>query len=151
MAALRVAAGGKGLSGNQAKSILVIDDERLYCEAIADILQARGYATSLAHTGRDGMDSLERLRPDLVIADVMMPDMDGISLLRLARQRMDGRAPAWVVCSAKVSTSDRAAALSSGADAFLPKPFTMQELLHTINLVLGGRGLHAPTGPIVAA
>lgn len=116
--------------------ILVIDDERLYCQAIADILMTRGYEPQMAHSAQAGLQAIDQFHPHVVIADVMMPDMDGITLLRQALARGNGHRPAWVVCSAKVSAYDRANALQAGADAFLAKPFSLQDLLNTVTSVL---------------
>jgi len=121
--------------------ILVIDDERLYCQAIAEILATRGYDAQTAHSAHAGLQAIERYHPHVVIADVMMPDMDGISLLREAIALSNGHHPAWVVCSAKVSAYDRANALQAGADAFLAKPFSLQDLVRTVASVLAQ---HAP-------
>jgi two-component system response regulator MprA len=138
-------AGGSGLTQGILQRILVIDDERLYCEAITDILLTRGFETRMVHSARAGLQEIERFRPQLVIADVMMPDMDGICLLREALARCNGRRPGWVVCSAKVSAYDRTQALEAGADAFLAKPFSLQDLMRTVSEVLALRStLAAP-------
>jgi len=132
------------LTQGSTPRILVIDDERLYCEAIAEILLTRGYEAKMVHSAKAGLQEIERFQPRVVIADVMMPDMDGISLLREALARCNGRRPSWVVCSAKVSAYDRAIALEAGADAFLAKPFSLQDLLRTVTDVLA---LRSPQGP----
>ncbi len=137
------------MTAEQTARVLVIDDERLYCQAIADILHARGFEAQLAHTARAGLQAIDLFRPDLVIADVMMPDMDGISLLRESIAHTNGKRPGWVVCSAMVSDYDRANAMQAGADAFLAKPFTLQDLMHTVELVLTAR--RDPARPPLAA
>jgi len=127
------------LTSEATPRVLVIDDERLYCQAIADILVSRGYDAQMEHSAQAGLQAIERYKPHVVIADVMMPDMDGISLLREAMARNNGSRPAWVVCSAKVSAYDRANALQAGADAFLAKPFSLQDLMRTVSSVLAQR------------
>jgi len=130
------------LTQRNSQRILVIDDERLYCEAITDILLTRGFEARMVHSAKAGLQEIERFQPQVVIADVMMPDMDGICLLREALARCNGRRPSWVVCSAKVSAYDRANALEAGADAFLAKPFSLQDLLRTVTDVLALRSPH---------
>jgi DNA-binding response OmpR family regulator len=138
-----IRAGGPELTAEGIPRVLVIDDERLYCQAIADILGTRGYEAQTAHTAKAGLQAIDWFHPDVVIADVMMPDMDGITLLRQAMAHLNGRRPAWVVCTAKVSAYDRANALQAGADAFLAKPFSLQDLVRTVTGVLALRSPQA--------
>ncbi len=99
-----------------------------YCDIIADILESYGFSTHIAYSANEALTILENIIPDLVLLDVMMPEIDGLTVVRSIRDN-----PAWVeipvvVASAKVLTEDRTAALEAGADAFLAKPFSAHEL-----------------------
>ena len=112
-----------------AKSaILVVDDEIIYCDVITDILESYGFVTHVAHNSVDALSLLESITPDLVLLDIMMPEIDGLTVVRRIRSR-----PGWIditviVVSAKVLSEDRTAAFNAGANAFLPKPFSTHEL-----------------------
>jgi CheY-like chemotaxis protein len=108
-------------------AILVVDDEETYCDVIADILESYGFGIHIAYSAFEAFALLESITPDLVLLDVMMPEVDGLTVLRQMRSH-----PKWtdipvVVASAKVLSEDRSAALEAGADLFLPKPFTVKE------------------------
>lgn len=111
-----------------APCVLVVDDEPTFCVVMGDILHALGCDVVFAHSAGDALRTLETLEPDLVLTDVMMPDVDGLSLLRRLRAE-----PAWshlptIVVSAKAMQEDAIAARSAGADGWLPKPFSIKDL-----------------------
>lgn len=121
--------------GSQA-SVLVVDDEPDFCQVVKEILSIDGMHVSEAHSVIQALAALASQVPDLVLTDVMMPDIDGLDLVRSLRSE-----PSWsdipaVVVSARVLDEDRAAALMAGANAFLPKPFTARELRETIRPLL---------------
>jgi CheY-like chemotaxis protein len=117
-------------------SVLVVDDEPDFCQVVKEILSIDGMLVSEAHSVIQALATLAHQAPDLVLTDVMMPDIDGLDLVRSLRSE-----PSWsdiptVVVSARVLEEDRAAALQAGANAFLPKPFTARELRETIRPLL---------------
>ncbi|MEX0787905.1 MAG: response regulator [Anaerolineales bacterium] len=112
----------------QAPCVLVVDDEPTFCVVMGDILHAFGCDVVFAHSAGEALRILETLVPDLVLTDVMMPDVDGLTLLRRLRAE-----PAWshlptIVVSAKAMQEDAIAARSAGADGWLPKPFAIKDL-----------------------
>jgi len=117
------------------KTILIVDDEKAYCEAIAEILVHMGFSVALSYSAEEAVRSLERMIPDVMLIDIMMPEVDGLSLLRQIKTNTSLLGTPFVVVSAKVMPADRAAAWIAGADAFLPKPFTMDELIEIIEYV----------------
>jgi CheY-like chemotaxis protein len=124
-----------GKTGSQA-SVLIVDDEPDFCQVVKEILSIDGMLVSEAHSVIQALAALAHKVPDLVLTDVMMPDIDGLDLVRSLRSE-----PSWsgipaVVVSARVLEEDRAAALQAGANAFLPKPFTARELRETIRPLL---------------
>ena len=117
-------------------TVLVVDDEPGFCRIVSDILQAKGFIVLEANSVPQALLQLESVIPNLLLVDVMMPQIDGLQLVeQLAND------PKWlntkiVVTSAKVEASNRMASWERGADAFLPKPFQAKELLDVIDYVL---------------
>ena len=108
--------------------ILIVDDERPYVDLLGELLEKYGLE---AHTAYDAGDALFRLRakkPDLILMDLKMPQMDGLSLIdRLRSERKWQKIPIIVV-SAKTGREDQKAALDAGANRFLTKPFSSHDL-----------------------
>jgi two-component system KDP operon response regulator KdpE len=127
--------------------LLVVDDEPAILAAMAPMLRARGYEVATAMSGRVALESVDRFRPDLVILDLGLPDLDGGEVCRLIR---DGQATPIIVVSARGAEKDKVAALDAGADDYVTKPFGAEELLARIRAALR-RAEREPTasGPIV--
>lgn len=121
--------------------ILVVDDEMAFCNVVCEILNELGYEARYALNARQALEVLNHAAPDLILADVMMPDMDGLSFVRNLRQQPQWVATPMAIVSAKATSEDRQAALDSGATAFLAKPFSAQDLE-----VLVKELLNHPTG-----
>ena len=92
------------------------------------MLESYGFVTHVAYNAVDALSLLESVTPNLVLLDIMMPEIDGLTVIRRIRSRPDWVDLPVIVVSAKVLTEDRSAALNAGADAFLPKPFSAHEL-----------------------
>lgn len=119
-------------------SVLVIDDEPSFCFAISEILTLEGYHVHQAHTARQAFAILEELVPDLILTDVMMPGIDGLTFLRRLRQHPSLAAVPTIAISAKAMKADVAAAREAGADEYLAKPFSAEDLRRTISAQLNG-------------
>ncbi len=113
--------------------ILLVDDEVAIQRATAPLLRSRGYTVTVAGSGRDAIDAFERERPDLVILDLGLPDMDGIEVCRQVRERAD---TPIVVLSARGAEKDKVAALDQGADDYVTKPFGPEELMARVRAAL---------------
>lgn len=109
-------------------AILVVDDEVTYCDVIAEILEAYGFATHIAYSVAEALDLLDTITVNLVLLDVMMPEIDGLTMLRQLRFHSEWTDIPVIVASARVSPEDVSVAFEAGADIFLPKPFTAKEL-----------------------
>ena len=124
--------------------VLVVDDEENITFLAASALQLAGMETATAATGRDALDQIARWRPDAVVLDVMLPDLDGFSLLR--RVRDNGNDVPVVFLTARNATEDRVRGLSDGGDDYLVKPFEVAELVVRVQLRLRRAGAPASTG-----
>ncbi|HET9723445.1 MAG TPA: response regulator [Actinomycetota bacterium] len=116
-----------------ATSVLVVDDEPQVVWMLRFSLEAEGYQTISAGDGRDALDQIRRHRPKVVLLDIMMPVMDGWSVLEELRTLAAGERPRVVVVSARASTRDREKAIALGADAFVAKPFNVDDLLDVVH------------------
>ncbi len=110
-------------------TILVIDDDDSIRKVIVAALQNEGYDVISAENGREALDRIAEATPDLIISDVMMPDMDGMTLLSQLRSEQSTRGIPLILVTARGSTSSVIAGLNLGADDYLVKPFVMSELL----------------------
>ena len=113
--------------------ILLVDDEVSIQRAMAPLLRSRGYGVTVVGSGREALDAFERERPDLIILDLGLPDMDGVDVCRQVRNRSD---TPIVVLSARGAEKDKIAALDQGADDYVTKPFGPEELMARVRAAL---------------
>ncbi|MCP1638375.1 DNA-binding response OmpR family regulator [Streptococcus gallinaceus] len=112
--------------------ILVVEDERSIAEALKAILEREGYQVSLAFDGESGLDEIISAVYDLVLLDLMLPKLDGLSVLRKARA-LDIDVP--VIClTARSQLDDKVTGLDQGADDYITKPFEVDELLARVRV-----------------
>ncbi len=109
-------------------TVLVVDDEPAFCTVVCEILRTYGFTPYPALNARQAIALLGDMTPDIILTDVMMPDVDGLSMIRRLRSHPELSAIPTIVLSAKSEPEDLNAAFEAGADACLPKPFTAQEL-----------------------
>lgn len=107
--------------------VLLVEDERRMAEAIAQVLKKNNYSIDLAHDGQYGLDCAMSGIYDMIVLDIMLPMLDGISVLRELRN--SGIATPVILLTAKGDTEDKVRGLDSGADDYLAKPFQTDELL----------------------
>ncbi len=125
--------------------ILIIEDERPIAELLKYSLEREGYQVRMAHTGADGLAAIAAKTPALILLDLMLPDMDGLSICRQVTEQR--RAPIIIV-SAKNDQVDKIIGLEYGADDYITKPFDIREVLLRIQSVLRRGGAASPqTGP----
>jgi len=119
-----------------AKRILVVDDTRLNAEILSDALQGRGYQVFKTHTGRDALGLAAAERPDAILLDVMMPDMDGIEVCRRLKSDSQLRVIPVILVTAKGLDQDVIAGLNAGADDYVAKPFNKDVLAARLRAAL---------------
>jgi two-component system OmpR family response regulator len=119
--------------GGQAK-LLVVDDEPSLQDVVATSMRFLGYQVSVAGTGRDAVRRATEERPDLIILDIMLPDFDGLEVMR--RVRASGLDAGVVFLSARDTPADKIAGLTAGGDDYVTKPFGLEELAARVSAVL---------------
>lgn len=115
------------------KTILVVEDEASIAEVVSLYLKRAGYNVQIAADGRQALNILERQIPDFVILDLMLPEVDGLSLTRWLRDRSD---VPIIMLTARREEIDRISGLEMGADDYVVKPFSPQELVSRVRAVM---------------
>ncbi len=118
------------------KKILVIEDSKPFRNQILKQLESKGFYTIAAENGFDGIKLAKEQLPDLVICDILMPDLDGYSVLIALRQNPDTAIIPFIFVTAKVTRSDLRKGMVLGADDYLTKPFTAEELIASVTTQL---------------
>jgi len=108
------------------ETILIVEDEPSLQETLAYNLKKEGYTVEAVGDGRAALESARRLKPDLIILDIMLPEMDGFEVARILRKEMT---TAILMLTARDDVIDRVVGLEVGADDYLTKPFSMRELI----------------------
>jgi DNA-binding response OmpR family regulator len=116
-----------------AEKILVVEDEITLQETLAYNLKRQGYEVETASDGADALEDARRLRPDLIVLDIMLPGMDGFEVCRVLRQEMNTPV---LMLTARDDEIDRVVGLEVGADDYMTKPFSMRELLARVKAML---------------
>ncbi len=111
------------------KRLLLIDDDPNLILLVKDYLEFRGYEVITAENGREALEVLQQEIPDMIICDVMMPEMDGYALVEHVRQNPNTSWIPVLFLSAKGQSQDRVKGLSTGADVYMVKPFEPEELV----------------------
>jgi CRP-like cAMP-binding protein len=119
-----------------AKTILVIDDNNDLRENTAEILDLAGYKTLTAENGKRGVEVATREKPDVIVCDIMMPELDGYGVLHLLRKNPDTQNIPFIFLTAKTERSDFRKGMEMGADDYVTKPFEDIELLNAIEVRL---------------
>jgi DNA-binding response OmpR family regulator len=117
------------------KNILIVEDERYIAEAEKLILE-NDFDVHLAKDGIEGLDKMKRIRPDVVILDIMLPKMDGFQLCQKIREDKTLKNTKIVMVTSKNQEADEEYGMDTGADDYIMKPFEPAELMHVINQVL---------------
>ena len=129
-------------TGPAGKStILVVEDEIGIARMVQVLLEARGFATLVSHSGEEALHRLEEQSPDLILLDVMMPGMDGYEVCRRIKAEPRWRHMPVVMLTAKDTTRDMVHGLEIGADDYITKPFNTDELIARIKVLLRVRGM----------
>ena len=115
--------------------VLVVDDEESITQLLCTALRYEGFTTASAGTGREALGTASSFRPDLVLLDVMLPDIDGFEVHRRLTGSGTPRLPV-IFLTARRETDDRIRGLTIGADDYVVKPFSLEELIARVRAVL---------------
>ena len=120
-----------------SKTIMIVDDELNILVPLQFLMEQNGFRVVLAQSGRDALEALEKSKPNLILLDIMLPDLDGYEIFQMIRAN-----PAWdgikvIFLTAKNRDGDIAKGLNLGVDAYVTKPFSNAELLATVNALTG--------------
>ncbi len=124
--------------------VLVVDDEPNITELLAMALRYEGFTVKTATTGRAALSAVSQFAPALVILDIMLPDIDGLEVLR--RLNSAGHKVPIIFLTAKDSTEDKVHGLTIGGDDYVTKPFSIEELMARVRVVLRRHGASGPDG-----
>jgi len=122
--------------------ILIAEDEVSIAKALKVMLEKNKYAVDIVHNGSDALDYIEQFSYDALVLDIMMPGMDGLSVLKQARR--NGITTPTLFLTAKGEIEDRVTGLNAGADDYLPKPFAAQEFLARVRALTRRSGVYTP-------
>jgi len=135
-----------GISSQAPVRILVVQDEPGLSSSLSYILEAGGYKVQIVGSGEEALRIFPELRPDLVLLDIILPDLSGLEVCRQIRASTVTPQPAVVILTAQTGESDRVAGFEVGADDFVTKPFSLRELMLRIQIRLQARRTGEPTG-----
>jgi CheY-like chemotaxis protein len=125
-----------------AGKILIVDDEAQNLELLRSMLQSSGWDVITASNGRDALESVQSRKPDAIVLDMVMPEMDGFQVARSLKSHPDYRCIPIVAATSLSSRADRQRCFAAGCDEFMAKPFTagrLQQLL--LSLTLGDQAI----------
>lgn len=134
---------------NETIKILLAEDERTLAMIIKDTLEGQGFSVNVASDGEEALSMLEAYKPDVLVADVMMPRLDGYELVRRIR-KTDQQTPV-IFLTARSAVNDVVHGFEMGANDYLKKPFGMQELIVRIKALLGRACTVAPQAEATTA
>jgi two-component system alkaline phosphatase synthesis response regulator PhoP len=119
------------------KTIMVVDDNPDIITIVKTILEGRGFNVFSASSGPELLTMLATQKPDLIILDIMMPEMDGLEVLTRLKGKTETSTIPVILLTAKVQYEDVLGGYKLGADYYITKPFTSTQLVNGINLLLG--------------
>ena len=121
---------------SDAPRVLVVDDERSITDLVSMALRYEGLQVEVANAGRQALESISRFRPQLMVLDVMLPDLSGFEVLeRMARDGIGGRVPVLFL-TARDTLDDKLRGFTLGGDDYMTKPFSVEELIVRVRAIL---------------
>ena len=118
-------------------TVLVVDDNEQNVQIMSTMLMSRGFEVRIARDGKGALQSVKQYPPDLILLDLMMPEMDGMEVLDHLKSDPRSAAIPVVMVTAKTQDEDLLAGYRGGAEYYLTKPFTARQLLYAVTHVLG--------------
>ena len=122
------------------QKVLVVDDNPDAIAIVRSALEARGYTVNTAERGSTALASVEADPPDVILLDIMMPDMSGLQVLEKLKATPSTAGIPVILVTAKTQDDDVISGYTVGAEYYITKPFTTRQLMYGVNLVLGQQG-----------
>ena len=119
------------------KKILIVDDELSILVPLKFLLEKNSFSVELAQSGRDALDIITQSKPDLILLDIMLPDLDGYEIFQLIRENPEWDDIKVIYLSAKNRDVDIAKGLNLGVDAYVTKPFSNADLMEKVRKLVG--------------
>ena len=116
--------------------ILIVDDEPNIVMSLEFLMRKNGYQVGIARNGTEALAAIDHTPYDLILLDIMMPDVDGLEVCRQLRQRPDRTATKVIFLSAKSREADVQKGYAAGADLYIPKPFSTRQLMEKVRELL---------------
>jgi DNA-binding response OmpR family regulator len=123
-----------------SKHILVIDDDSSLRPVVCALLQKNGFTTTEARDGIEGLRAIDAQRPDLIVTDILMPDLDGLTLVKALKRRNETKGIPVVFLTAKSDPLSMIEGINVGAKYYITKPLQAEDFLGKIRKLLGGSG-----------
>jgi len=118
------------------KKVLIVDDELSILVPLKFLLEKNNYRVDLAQSGKDALEKISQSKPDLILLDIMLPDLDGYEIFQMIRENPDWDDIKVIYLSAKNRDVDIAKGLNLGVDAYVTKPFSNSELLEKVQMLI---------------
>jgi two-component system alkaline phosphatase synthesis response regulator PhoP len=131
-----------------SKRILIVDDEPKIVRVLRGYLEAASFQVIAAYDGMEALAAFRREAPDLIVLDLMLPEVDGLDVARAIRRESD---VPIIMLTARVDEADRLIGLELGADDYVTKPFSPREVVARVRAVLRRTGASEPTSRVIAA
>ncbi len=137
------------------RRVLIVDDEDHIVQMLDINMRTQGYESICVNSGEQALDAAAKLHPDIILLDVMMPEMDGLEVCRRLKADPETRSIPVIMVSAKSEERDKIAGLMGGADDYITKPFNLQELflrikaaLRQVDILSRAQGVHYEIGSV---
>lgn len=135
------------MGAKKQTNVLVIEDDRDMNDLICAALSSVGYATSSSYTGEDGLEKAMTDKPDVILLDVRLPNIDGLEVCRTLAGSVDTKAIPIIMVTEKTDISTKISSYIAGAKRYVTKPFGVNELLKTIDKTLGDQSIFTDKVP----
>lgn len=119
-----------------SQKLLIAEDEPVIVESLRFLFEREGYQVEVAVDGRQALEKLQTVKPDVLVLDAMMRHINGFDVLKALRADADGPQPKVLMLTAKGQEKDRQLALELGADAYIAKPYANKDVLETVRRLL---------------
>ena len=119
------------------KMILIVDDELSILVPLQFLMEKEGYVSKLAQSGKEAIEKIAQVQPDLILLDIMLPDLDGYEIYQMIRERTEWESIRVIFLTAKNRDADMAKGIAMGADAYITKPFSNTQLVEKIRELIG--------------